>query len=146
MDHDTAAHATDEDGTTVSPATSGSAETEAAATAGTTGSPARRGPSRRGQLALAVLACTLGAVIALYASSKSWAVDVTERPAPLPPVRTARSGGDFVPWVPALALISLAGAGALVATRRIGRVLVGAALTLLGLGVAVAAGYGLSAA
>ncbi|GAA4218931.1 hypothetical protein GCM10022220_54510 [Actinocatenispora rupis] len=102
--------------------------------------------STRGQLVLAVLLCTAGAALALYASSKSWAVDVTPRPAPLEPVRTARTGADFVPVVPALALISLAGAGALVATRRIGRLLVGILLVLAGLGVAAGAGYGLNAA
>ncbi len=108
------------------------------------GQPARRSP--RGQLVLAVLACTAGAGLALYASSKNWAVDLTQRPAPLPPVRTARSGGDFVPWVPALALISLAGAGALVATRRKGRLLVGVLLALAGSGVVAGAVYGLAVA
>ncbi|HEY3505830.1 MAG TPA: Trp biosynthesis-associated membrane protein [Actinocatenispora sp.] len=109
-------------------------------------SPAAPRRSTRGQLVLAVVLCTLGAALALYASSKSWAVDVTHRPAPLPPVRTPRTGADFVPVVPALALISLAGAGALVATRRTGRLLVGVLLVLTGFGVAAGAGYGLSVA
>jgi tryptophan-associated transmembrane protein len=99
--------------------------------------------STRAQLALAVLVCTVGAALALYAGSKSWSVTVTHRPAPLPDLRTGRSGDDLVPWVPALALISLAGAGALVATRRLGRRLVGVLLVLAGLGVAAGSGYGL---
>jgi uncharacterized membrane protein (TIGR02234 family) len=111
-----------------------------------TPAPAAPRRSTRGQLVLAVVLCTAGAALALYAASKSWAVDVTHRPAPLPPVRTARTGADFVPVVPALALISLAGAGALVATRRAGRLLVGVLLVLAGLGVAAGAGYGLSVA
>ncbi len=120
-------------------------DTDSGADAVGSGAPeARR--STRGQLVVAVLACTVGAGLALYASSKNWAVELTQRPAPLPPVRTARSGGDFVPWVPALALISLAGAGALVATRRKGRLLVGVLLALAGGGVVAGAAYGLAEA
>lgn len=106
----------------------------------------RRGMSPGVQLTLAVVLCAAGAALALYASSKNWSVEVMRRPAPLPAVRTVRSGADFVPWVPALALVSLAGAGALVATRRAGRTVIGGLLVLLGLGVAVGAAVGLSAA
>jgi hypothetical protein len=73
-------------------------------------------------------------------------VDVTNRPAPLHPLRTVHTGTDLVPWVPALALIALAGAGARVATRAASRVMVSALLVVVGAGSALGSGYGLLAA
>jgi uncharacterized membrane protein (TIGR02234 family) len=108
--------------------------------------PATRRSSTRGQLVVAVVACTLGAGIALYAASKNWSVQPGRPLGPLHLQQTGRTGTEITPVVPTLALISLAGAGALVATRRIGRFLVGVLLVLAGLGVAAGAGYGLSAA
>jgi hypothetical protein len=95
---------------------------------------------------LAVVACTLGAGIALYAASKNWSVQAGRPLGPLHLQQTGRTGTEITPVVPTLALISLAGAGALVATRRIGRLLVGVLLILTGFGVAAGAGYGLSVA
>ncbi|BCJ30879.1 Trp biosynthesis-associated membrane protein [Actinocatenispora sera] len=117
-----------------------------AATPGGPARPAARRPSTRGQLVLAVVACTLGAGIALYAASKNWSVQAGRPLGPLHLQQTGRTGTEITPVVPTLALISLAGAGALVATRRIGRLLVGVLLILTGFGVAAGAGYGLSAA
>jgi len=104
------------------------------------------GRSARGQLALAVLACAAGAGLALYASGKGWSVSVTHQPAPLSDITTDRTGGDLVPWATALEIVSLAGAGALVATRRLGRRLVGGLLVVTGLGTAAGGGYGIGGA
>ncbi|WP_344750591.1 Trp biosynthesis-associated membrane protein, partial [Micromonospora olivasterospora] len=105
--------------------------------------PAARG---RRELAYAVLLSLAGAGLAVWASTRTWAVELTARPAPLPPVREARTGAGLLPWLPALAVVALAGGGAVLATRAAVRRLLGA--LLLGLGVAVAAGggYGLVAA
>jgi hypothetical protein len=94
-------------------------------------------PARR-ELVLVALACAAGAGLALFAVTRSWAVDVTTRPAPLPELRTTRSGTSVAPWVWPLALVALAGVGALPATRRTGRLAVGVLLCVVG--VAVAAG------
>jgi len=96
--------------------------------------------SGRRELALAVVACTAGAAIALFAASRTWAVVEQVRPAPLPALREPRTGASLAPWLPALALVALAGAGALVATRRTGRLLVGVLLAACGLGLVAAAG------
>ncbi|HET9828786.1 MAG TPA: Trp biosynthesis-associated membrane protein [Nocardioidaceae bacterium] len=50
------------------------------------------------------------------------------------------SGGRAVPLVPALALVALAGGGALTIARRIGQIVVLTALALAGAGAALAAG------
>ncbi|MFY1686774.1 Trp biosynthesis-associated membrane protein [Plantactinospora sp. WMMB782] len=92
-------------------------------------------------MAYAVLLCLLGAGLAVLAATRTWSVELTARPVPLPPDRAARTGGDLLPWLPALALVGLAGAGALLGTRGIGRRLVGGLLALLGAGVAAGAGY-----
>ena len=107
---------------------------------------AATGLSVRGQLVLAVVATTAGAVLLLWAVTRQWVVEVASRPAPLHPLRTVHTGADLVPWVPALALIALAGAGALVATRAAGRVMVSALLVVVGAGSALGSGYGLLAA
>jgi hypothetical protein len=93
----------------------------------------------RRQLTLAVLACVVAAAVALLAASRTWLVEVRPRPAPLPAVSTARTGGDLVPALPALALVALAGSGGLVATRGRGRPAVGVLLVAAGLGMTLAA-------
>ncbi len=105
---------------------------------------AARPASRRG-LAIAVLACVVLAAVALLAASRTWAVDTVVRPAPLPVQRVGRTGSALAPFVPASALVVLAGAGALLATRRLGRVLVAALLVVAGLAVAAGGAYGLAA-
>jgi tryptophan-associated transmembrane protein len=103
------------------------------------------GLSVRGQLVLAVVATTVGAVLLLWAMTRSWVVEVTPRQAPMHALRSVHTGTDLVPWVPALALIALAGAGALVATRAAGRVLVSALLVVVGAGSALGSAYGVLA-
>jgi hypothetical protein len=91
-------------------------------------------------LVLAVLVCVAGAGLALLAARASWAVEVTVRPAPLPDLRTEHTGGDVRPWLPAVAWVALAGAGALLATRTVVRQVVGGLLVLAGAGIALGAG------
>ncbi|PWR05068.1 Trp biosynthesis protein [Micromonospora acroterricola] len=99
----------------------------------------------RRQLTYAVLLCLAGAGLAFWAATRSWSVELTVRPAPLPPVRDARSGAGLLPWLPALALVTLAGGGAVLATRGRLRRLLGVLLGVLGLAVAAGGGYGLVA-
>jgi hypothetical protein len=88
----------------------------------------------------AIILCLVGAGLALYAATRTWAVDVTVRPAPLPDLRTPHDGG---PWLSALAVVGLAGAGAVVATRGQVRRAVGVLLTIVGLALTVGGAIGL---
>lgn len=99
----------------------------------------------RRALTLAVLACVVGSAVALGAATRTWTVEVATRPDPLPPLRHARTGSALLPWLPALAVVALAGAGALLATRRTGRVAVGVLLVVSGAGVLAGGIYGLVA-
>ncbi|MEU6075199.1 Trp biosynthesis-associated membrane protein [Micromonospora sp. NPDC047074] len=105
-----------------------------------------RAVAGRRELTYAVLLCLAGAGLALWASTRTWAVDLTARPAPLPPLRDARTGAGLLPWLPALALVGLAGGGAVLATRGRARRLLGGLLCGLGAAVAAGGGYGLVAA
>lgn len=96
----------------------------------------------RRMMAYAVLLAVAGAGLALYAATRVWSVEVLTRPQ-LPPSRITHTGGALQPWLPALALVGLAGAGAVLATRGLVRRLVGGVLTLVGLGVAAGGAYGL---
>jgi hypothetical protein len=88
------------------------------------------------RLAQAVPALAAGAALALYAATRTWSVQLTERPG-LSDLRSERTGAAEMPWLVALALVALAGAGALLATRGVVRrglgvllVAAGAALTV----------------
>ncbi|KXK61415.1 Trp biosynthesis protein [Micromonospora rosaria] len=94
-------------------------------------------------MAYAVLLCLAGAGLAVWAATRTWSVEVTVRPVPLPALREGRTGVGLVPWVPALALVALAGGGAVLATRGRVRRLLGALLLALGAAVAAGGGYGL---
>lgn len=94
----------------------------------------------------AVGLCLAGAGLALYAATRTWTVDVTVRPPPLPQLRAARTGAALLPWLPPVALVSLAAAGALLAIRGVPRRLLGALAVLAGAALASGAGYGLLAA
>jgi Tryptophan-associated transmembrane protein (Trp_oprn_chp) len=95
-------------------------------------------------LAYAVILCVAGAGLALFAATRTWLVEVTPRPAPLPELRAPRTGGDLVPWLPGLAVVGLAGGGALLATRGAVRRGVGGLLAVAGLGIAGGAAAALS--
>ncbi|GAA3451214.1 Trp biosynthesis-associated membrane protein [Dactylosporangium matsuzakiense] len=92
---------------------------------------------RRG-LTTTAAACAVAAALVLLAATRSWQDLVTAQPAPLPPMTEHRTGTDIAPWLPALAVVALAGAGALFATRAAARLVVGVLLVLAGLGTAVA--------
>ena len=94
--------------------------------------------STRRSYALALLACLVGAGLASYAVTRTWSLLVVERPG-LTDLRTARTGADLEPWVIGLALVALAGTGALLATRGVVRRGLGVLLALAGLGVAAGA-------
>jgi hypothetical protein len=90
----------------------------------------------------ALAGCVVGASLALFAGSRTWETTTKARPAPLPPSQLAHSGNSLAPWLLALSLVGLAGAGALLATRGAARRVVGAVVALAGAGVVVAAARG----
>jgi len=93
---------------------------------------------RRG-ITVAVVLCAAASALVLFAASRVWGEVTTVRPAPLPPTVARRTGASFAPWLPALGIVGLAGAGALVAIRGAVRTVLGCVLTACGLGtVAVA--------
>ncbi|MEV4708246.1 Trp biosynthesis-associated membrane protein [Actinoplanes sp. NPDC049316] len=87
---------------------------------------------------MTVLCSVAGAAVALFGVTRTWAVEVTTRPG-LPELRSTRTGTEVAPWVLALALVALAGGGALLATRGAVRRVLGALLALAGLGVVAGA-------
>ncbi|MFC8619195.1 Trp biosynthesis-associated membrane protein [Micromonospora purpureochromogenes] len=111
-------------------------------TAGEAGTPAA--PGRR-ELTYAVLLSLAGAGLACWAATRTWSVEVTPRGS-LPSARQGHTGADLLPWLSALALVGLAGGGAVLATRGRVRRLLGGLLALLGAAVAAGGGYGLVAA
>ncbi|MEV6300913.1 Trp biosynthesis-associated membrane protein [Actinoplanes sp. NPDC051861] len=92
---------------------------------------------RRSQLS-AVLACLFGAGITLFALFRVWSVRVEERPG-LPDLRTSQTGADVQPWLIGVAVVALAGTGALLATRGVVRRGLGVVLVVAGVGVVVGA-------
>jgi uncharacterized membrane protein (TIGR02234 family) len=90
------------------------------------------------ELAGVVAGCVAGAGLTWYAAGRAWAVEVTDRPDPLPDIEVVHTGAQVLPWLPALALVGLAGAGAVLATRGAARRLIGALLAAAG--VTLAAG------
>jgi Tryptophan-associated transmembrane protein (Trp_oprn_chp) len=92
--------------------------------------------------AVALVGCVVGAAMALFAGSRTWQTTLKPRPAPLPPSHVAHTGNSLSPWLLALALVGLAGAGALLATRGALRRVVGALVALAGIGIMVAAARG----
>ncbi|WP_067498255.1 Trp biosynthesis-associated membrane protein [Actinoplanes sp. TFC3] len=91
-------------------------------------------PARR--LALTVLLCAAGAGLALWGITRTWAVVVTVRSG-LPELRHESSGSESAPLVLGLALVGLAGAGALLATKGLARRVLGALLLLAGAGIVI---------
>ncbi|GAB7037797.1 MULTISPECIES: Trp biosynthesis-associated membrane protein [Catenuloplanes] len=109
--------------------------------------PVASGPGAGGRRAftLALLLCVAGAGLALYAVTRVWLVEVTERPAPLPPRSADRTGSDLLVWLQPLAVVALAGAGALIATRALVRRAIGGLVAALGLAIAAGAATELAA-
>lgn len=103
-------------------------------------SPAKGGEtSDRRALVLCALCCAAAAGFVLFAASRGWVTTTVQRPAPMPAVQLVRTGAALAPWLPALALVALAGAGALFATRGLPRTVVGLVLLLCGSALAVGA-------
>jgi hypothetical protein len=90
-------------------------------------------------LAYPIGSCLTGAGLALLAVTRVWSVQLTARPG-LSDLRVVRTGGALAPWLPALALVGLAGVGALLATRGSARRVVGALVVAVGAGLTVGAG------
>jgi hypothetical protein len=101
-----------------------------------------RAPRR--ELAVVVVLCAAGAVMALIAARQGWTVEVVERPAPVPDERVVRDGGELLPWLPGLGWVALAGAGALIALRGRWRRAVGGLLVAVGAGLVAGAGAGVT--
>lgn len=100
--------------------------------------PAREQQRAKGELRLAIVLVLLGAALAYLAGGRDW-VDVTVAAAPpLPPVDRQLAGSDVVTALRPLALLGLAAVAALAATRRRGRIAVGAVVAVAGLGAIVA--------
>lgn len=89
----------------------------------------------RQQLVAAVVGTVVAASLALFAASRTWLVRTTARADPAPPLVENVSGASLVRLLPALALVALAGAGAIVATRGRWRSVVGVVITAAGLAV-----------
>jgi uncharacterized membrane protein (TIGR02234 family) len=94
----------------------------------------------RREMTVTALAVVVGAVLVLLAVSQTWMTVAWAAP-DYPQVRVRLDGGDASPVARACGYVALAGLVALVATRRSGRRVVGALLTLAGLGVVVACGF-----
>ncbi len=84
------------------------------------------------EYALVLGAAAAGSGLALLSVRQGWAHVVTAPPAPLPGSTVAVSGQDLVPVAGALAVASLAGVAAVIATRGLARRLVGVFLAAAG--------------
>jgi uncharacterized membrane protein (TIGR02234 family) len=104
-----------------------------AAPADRPGGPAGR---QRREMAVIVLACAAGGGLALLGASQPWVRVVAPRRPPFADVALALPGRDLEPLVAALGLVGLAGVVGLLATRRRGRLAVGAVLAVAGLAIA----------
>ncbi|MFI5838374.1 Trp biosynthesis-associated membrane protein [Catenuloplanes sp. NPDC051500] len=124
----------------------GSSATPAAGSSATPagGSAATPAGGHRRAFTIALLLCVAGAGLAIYAVTRVWLVEVTERAAPLSPLRVERTGGDLLSWLQPLAVVSLAGAGAVLATRGLTRRLIGGLLAVLGVAMVAGAAFELA--
>ncbi|GAB3858717.1 Trp biosynthesis-associated membrane protein [Dactylosporangium cerinum] len=89
---------------------------------------------RRG-LTVTTLATAVASAVVLFAATRNWDAIMTHQVSPLPPMTDYRTGSEMSPWLPALGAVGLAGAGALLATRRKLRTVVGGLLALTGIGI-----------
>jgi uncharacterized membrane protein (TIGR02234 family) len=112
--------------------TEAGAEAQAAQTAQTAQAARRAG---RRELTVTVLIALLGGVAAWAAAGRAWATG-TAGVAPST-LKVSATGNDLSGAVTALGLTALAGALALIATRRLARRLVGLLLVAVGVGVVV---------
>lgn len=92
----------------------------------------------RRELTAAVLGSAAAGALGLLAGGRVWVTVTVARADPLPPSRVEVAGATLAPLVPGLALVVLAAAVALLATRRWGRIAVGALVAACGAGLLVA--------
>jgi hypothetical protein len=97
--------------------------------------------SSRRSFVFALLLGLVGAGLAIYGATRTWSLQVITRPG-LPDLRTAKTGADDFPLLIGLALVALAGAGALLATRGLIRRILGGLLAVVGVGVILQATTG----
>jgi uncharacterized membrane protein (TIGR02234 family) len=100
----------------------------------------------RGEYLLTLAAGAVGAGMVLLSVRQEWARVVTPAAPPLPSSSVPVSGQDLLPLAGALGLASLAGLGALIATRGLARRLTGGVLAVFGVATAVGVCLRLSAA
>ena len=74
----------------------------------------------RRPLAIAVALCFVGSAVALYAATRPWEEIMTHRIEPFPPYTDISTGDELFPGLTAIAVVGLAGAGAVLATRASG--------------------------
>jgi uncharacterized membrane protein (TIGR02234 family) len=86
------------------------------------------------ELRTAAALCLAGSGAVLLAASRSWLVLRVPAAAPLPTHTVAVSGAHLAPGARPLGLLGLAGVAALLATRKVGRVVVGALVAAAGVG------------
>lgn len=91
------------------------------------------------EVGAAVVLSLLGGGGAIFAGSQVWARLTVDRAAPLPEIVTSSTGTGIEPLLTGLGVVVLAGLVGVVATRRLGRVLVGVAVMLAGVGIAATA-------
>lgn len=97
----------------------------------------------RRQLTLTVLAGVAGGGLAWYAATRVWWTEVV-RHAPFPDKTIEHDGTDLAAWVLPLAIVGLAGALALVATKGAARAVVSVLIAVSGLGALAGGVYGLA--
>lgn len=85
----------------------------------------------RREYGLALLACAIGAGLLFLAASQHWVTLTVARDKPFPPLRRTISGSHAQPLLTGLAVVGLAGVVALLATKRIGRRIVGVVLLIV---------------
>jgi uncharacterized membrane protein (TIGR02234 family) len=96
------------------------------------------GLSAKREYTVALLAGAIGAGLILLAARAQWAQAVFVPPKPLTPEVVSVSGNDLVPLAGALALATLAGLAAVIATRGVLRRVAGALLAIFGAGAGAA--------
>ena len=94
----------------------------------------------RRELALGIALCLLGAALLLFGVGRPWVVLEDQGGLTIATFHREVTGAALEPGLRALGLVALVGVVALVATRRLGRVVLGASLTGVGLWAAVLAG------
>lgn len=85
--------------------------------------------------------CLAGLVVAagliFFATSQEWVLVAVPRPAPLPGGLKSATGSGVLPGLTAVAIVLLAAVVAVAATRRLGRRIVGALVTVCGIAAVV---------